>query len=140
VGEGTIGDSPAVLAKPRSFVNDSGSAVGSLLTRYRASVADLVVVHDDLDLPSGKLRVRSGGGAGGHRGVKSVIDAVGTQAFARVRVGIGRPPEGVDEVDYVLGTMSREERERVGEAVEHAAQAVLCLLTAGVDEAMNRFN
>ena len=140
IGEGRLAGHPVALAKPKTFVNRSGQAATSLLGLYRASPSDLVVVYDDMDLPVGRLRVRSRGGAGGHNGMKSIIEAVGTEEFTRVRIGIGRPPSGTDEVDYVLGTMSSEERSRVEEAVESAAQAVTCILAESVDVAMERFN
>jgi PTH1 family peptidyl-tRNA hydrolase len=139
-GEGTIGGVPVVLAKPRTFVNDSGRAITSLLARYGASPADLLVVYDDMDLPQGELRLRPSGSAGGHNGMKSILEAIGTQSFARLRIGIGRPPVGVDEVEYVLGAMAPEERKRADEVVERATQAVICTLAEGIDVAMNRFN
>ena len=139
-GEGVVLGNTVALAKPRTFVNNSGQVITSLLARYRASPADLIVFYDDMDLPPGKLRVRPNGGAAGHRGMESIIEAIGTQEFARVRVGIGRPPAGVDEVEYVLGTMSAEEQRMGDEAVERAAQAAVCILSEGIDVAMNRFN
>ena len=140
VGEGEIEGHPAVLAKPRTFVNESGRAVTSLLARYRASPEDLIVIYDDMDLRPGKIRLRARGGAGGHNGMKSIIAAVGSQEFARLRIGIGRPPAGVDQVDHVLGKMERNERRDIGDAVELAATAVRVVLTQGLDEAMDRFN
>lgn len=129
-----------MLAKPRTFVNESGRAVTSLLARYRASPEDLIVIYDDMDLRPGKIRLRARGGAGGHNGMKSIIAAVGSQEFARLRIGIGRPPAGVDQVDHVLGKMERNERRDIGDAVELAATAVRVVLTQGLDEAMDRFN
>ena len=140
IGEGRLAGHPVALAKPRTFVNRSGQAATSLLGLYRAPPTDLVVVYDDMDLPVGRLRVRSRGSAGGHNGMRSIIEAVGTGDFTRVRIGIGRPPSGKDEVDYVLGTISPEERGRVEGAVERGAQAVVCILAEGVEVAMERFN
>jgi len=139
-GEGTIEGRPVALAKPRTFVNDSGRAVVFLLDRYKASPADLVVVYDEMNLEPGKLRVRTGGSSGGHNGMKSIIAAIGSQEFARVRIGVGRPSDGLDEIDYVLGTLPREEKKQVDEAVERASQAIVSVLTEGIDAAMNRFN
>ena len=139
-GEGTIAGEPVALAKPRTFVNDSGRAIVFLLDRYRVLPADLVVVYDEMNLEPGKLRVRSGGSSGGHNGMKSIIAAIGTQDFARVRIGVGRPSDGLGEIDYVLGTMPREEKKQVDEAVERASQAIACILSEGIDVAMNRFN
>lgn len=139
-GEGVVNGTRVVLAKPRTFMNESGQAISSLLGRYRASPEDLTVVCDDMDLPLGKLRLRARGSSGGHNGMKSIIVATGTQDFARIRIGIGRPPSTVDEVEYVLGTLSPEERKQARDAVERATQAVLCMLVEGIDAAMNRFN
>ena len=140
VGQGEIAGRPVVLARPRTFVNDSGRAVTSLLARYRAAAADLLVIHDDMDLPPGKVRLRPSGGSGGHKGMRSIIDAVGTQEFARLRIGIGRPSTVEDEIEHVLGTMSAQDRSLVDSAVERAAQAVVCILAEGIDVAMSRFN
>ena len=140
IGEGTLAGIHVALAKPRTFVNNSGQAVKYLLARYRASPADLLVIVDDMNLPLGKMRLRARGSAGGHNGMKSIIEVIGTQDFARVRIGIGRPSTGVDEVDYVLSAMSPEERATAEDAVERASQAVVCVLTEGIDEAMGRFN
>ena len=140
VGEGVIEQKAVALAKPRTYVNRSGQALTSLLARYAAGVDDLLVIYDDLDLPPGKLRLRPNGGSGRHRGMKSIIDALGTQDFARIRVGIGRPPAGMDEVDYVLGTMAAEERERTVHAVKQVATAVSLIVAEDFDAAMNRFN
>ena len=140
IGEGVIGEIPVALAKPRSFVNNSGEAVGFLLARYKTQPADLLVVYDDLDLSPGTLRIRATGGSGGHNGMKSIIEAAGTQDIPRVRIGIGRPPADVDEVDYVLGEMSPEEQSQADASVERAAQAAVCVLTEGIDAAMDRFN
>lgn len=139
VGEGAVGGVPVALAKPRTYVNESGRAVTSLLTLYRALPADLLIIYDDMALPAGKIRVRPQGGAAGHNGIKSIIDAVGTQEFARLRIGIGRPASG-DDVAYVLGAMSADERDTVDAAVGLAVEAVTCALVEGIEVAMNRFN
>jgi len=97
-------------------------------------------VYDDMDLPLGKLRLSPTGSPGGHNGVKSIIDAVGTREFPRLRIGIGRPAEGVDQVDHVLGTMSPDDRREIDEAVERAADAVISVISEGITAAMNRFN
>lgn len=139
-GEGKMAGHHVAIAKPNTFVNRSGQAVASLLGLYRALPSDLVVLYDDMDLPVGHLRVRSRGSAGGHNGVKSVIEALGTREFIRVRVGIGRPLSGEGQVDHVLGTMSVDDLAKVEEAVDRAARAVVCILTDGVDAAMEQFN
>ena len=140
MGEGAIDGRDLIVAKPRTYVNNSGQAVSYLLTRYRATPDVLMVVYDDMNLPPGKLRLRPGGSAGGHNGIKSVIDALGTEDFPRLRVGIGRPPSGSDEVSYVLGTMSTEEQAQVMEASERAVQAVASVVSEGITAAMNKFN
>ena len=140
VGEGEFRGHAVALAKSRTFVNVSGRAATSLLARYRASPAELLVILDDMDLPAGRMRLRSGGGSGGHNGLKSIIQALGTQEFARLRIGIGRPGPGNDEVQHVLGPMSAEDRGLVDSAIDRAVEAVVCLVTEGIDEAMNRFN
>jgi PTH1 family peptidyl-tRNA hydrolase len=150
VGEGQLAGRPVILAKPRTFVNLSGRAASHLLQRYRLSPQQLLVVYDDLDLPLGRVRLRLRGSHGGHRGMRSIIDAVGSEDFPRIRIGIGRPsaPGGAGEptwepevvVDYVLGPMTAEERRILDEAVATASEAILCLLSEGVETAMNRYN
>ena len=140
VGAGTIAGMHVVLAKPRTFVNRSGEAIAYLLARYKVSPGNLLVIHDDMDLPLGKLRLRPGGSAGGHKGMKSIIQATGTQDFPRLKMGIGRPLEGMDEIGHVLGGMTGEESEIVERAVELATQAVVAMLTEGITQAMNRYN
>jgi PTH1 family peptidyl-tRNA hydrolase len=140
IGEGTINGSPVVVARPRTYVNSSGEAVEYLLVRYSASPQQLLVVYDDMDLPLGKLRIRPTGNAGGHNGVTSIIDALGTREFPRLRIGIGRPSDGVGQIDHVLGTMSPDDRKKMDYAVERAAKAVGSLISDGITEAMNKFN
>ena len=140
VGEGGIEGHRVVLAKPRTFVNRSGQAVAYLLARYGVSPRELLVICDDMNLPQGTIRLRPEGSAGAHNGLKSIIEAAGTQDFPRLRVGIGHPPEGADQVEHVLGTMSEDEQQTADRAVELAAQAFVGLLTDGITVAMNRFN
>mgnify|MGYP006166283857 FL=1 len=139
-GEGRIGAEDVVLAKPRTYVNESGKAVTSLMTRYRTTASDLIVVYDDMDLPAGKIRLRPDGGAGGHNGIKSIIGALGTQGFARLRVGVGRPGAGDDQIEHVLGRANAEDQSLVNAAVETAVEVIACFLSEGVDTAMNRYN
>jgi peptidyl-tRNA hydrolase, PTH1 family len=147
VGEGRLAERPVILAKPRTFVNLSGRAVSHLLQRYHLSPPQLLVVCDDLDLPLGRVRVRARGSHGGHRGMRSIVEAIGSQEFPRIRIGIGRPrvageptwePEVV--VDYVLSPMTAEERRILDEAAATAGEAILCLLAEGVETVMNRYN
>jgi PTH1 family peptidyl-tRNA hydrolase len=139
-GRARLGQATALLAVPETFMNESGVAVRDLLRRRRRSAADLVVVYDDLDLPLGTLRLRPGNGAGGHNGIRSIIDHLGTGAFPRVRIGIGRPPRGVDPAEYVLARFAPEERATAEDAVARAAEAVIAVARDGLETAMNRFN
>jgi PTH1 family peptidyl-tRNA hydrolase len=128
------------LLKPQTFMNRSGSAVAAWLEALQLPVSCLVVVHDDLDLSLGWLRVVGSAGPGGHRGVASIQEALGTQAFPRVRVGIGRPPEGEDAVERVLEEFAPEELPVVEEIVGRAASAVRTLIACGLAAAMDRYN
>ena len=117
-----------VLAKPTTYMNLSGSAVAWLLREFTLDTSHLILVHDDIDLPLGKVRVRQKGGHGGHHGIESIIETLGSPAFSRVKVGIGRPETKEEVVDYVLSPLSAEERSALDEAVERAAEMVLGLV------------
>ncbi len=140
VGEGTIAEQRVVLVRPRTFVNRSGEAARYLLARYRIPPEKLLIIYDDINLPLGRLRLRARGTAGGHNGIKSIIEALGTEDFPRMRIGIGRPSAGQDQISYVIGAMSPEERKVADEMLERVDQAVSAILTDGIDTAMNRFN
>ncbi len=129
-----------VLAKPMTFMNLSGEAVAPLCRKHAVGPADLVVIHDDLDLPAGAVRLKRGGGTGGHNGLRSLKERLGTSDFLRVRVGIGRPPEGVDPADYVLTPPVPEHRGSFEEAVAAAGTAVGDIARLGFDKAMTRWN
>jgi PTH1 family peptidyl-tRNA hydrolase len=139
IAQGVILGRSVVLARPQTFMNLSGQAVRGLVQWLRLTPAEIVIIHDDLDLSLGRLRLRPGGSAGGHRGIRSIIDSLGTQDFARLRVGIGRP-EGNDAVDYVLGDFNAAERKIMAVSYARAAEAVECIFTDGLETAMNRFN
>lgn len=128
-----------MLVKPQTFMNLSGTSVAPLLRYYGGEPCDLTVVLDDADLPLGRLRIRASGGSGGHRGLASVIESLGTEAFARVRLGVGRE-ERRGLVDHVLGKFDGPRQNIVQATVEAAADAVLCLIENGLNESMNRFN
>lgn len=141
LGRGNHLGQDVVLAKPRTFMNNSGEGVTYLLTRFAARPADLVVIYDEMDLPVGKLRIRPSGSAAGHNGIRSIISALGTQDFPRVRVGIGHPRHERDHViSHVLTTFSDDESPIIAEAVERVVQALDCLLSENITEAMSRFN
>ncbi len=131
---------PLVLAKPQTYMNHSGVAAAALARRFGARGADLVVAYDDLDLPFGRLRIRCGGSAGGHRGLASVLHHLADRDFVRLRVGIGRPPAGVDAVDYVLSRFSPEEMESLDGVLSRAAEAVEAIASKGPVWAMENFN
>lgn len=130
----------SLLVKPQTYMNLSGTAVGALVRWHKVSAEDVVVIYDDMDLAVGRLRLRTKGSSGGHRGIESLISHLGTDVFARVRVGVGRPPEGWTVNNYVLSKFSTEEAPLIKEAVERSAQAVECILAQGITKAMNTFS
>ena len=140
LGIGKIEGHTVALAKPRTYVNRSGSAVNYLLTRFGVDRDSLLVVYDEIALNAGKLRLRPRGSAAGHNGMKSIIDALGSQDFKRLRIGVGEPPPGTDRVGWVLGEMPPEDQRLVDDAIHRAADAIVNLMEDGVDTAMNRFN
>ena len=148
IGIGKIAGVELLLVKPKTFVNRSGEAVSRLMHRHNIPVSDLLVICDDLDLPPGKLRLRQGGSSGGHKGIESIISALGSQDFHRIRIGIGRPATGSgmpvnDEdsiISYVLGGFTPQEEKTIKPAIASVAEAVECILTEGITAAMNQFN
>jgi PTH1 family peptidyl-tRNA hydrolase len=139
LARGEMAGLKAILAKPQTFMNLSGEAVERLARSYNVPPEDILVIYDDLDLPLGKIRLRPRGGSGGHKGMNSIIEHLGTDAFPRLRVGIGRPTHG-DPVDYVLEDFAPDERMAMEEAYERAISAVELWLTQGIVAAMNRYN
>lgn len=140
VGHGAIDGTRVLLAIPQTYVNVSGAAVRDLRRRHRVASKDTFVVVDDLDLPVGRIRLRAKGSAGGHNGLKSIIEALGTTEFPRLRVGVGRPPEGVDPADFVLTRYQPAERNELDAVLNRAAEALEVAIRDGVETAMNRFN
>ena len=138
--EGRLAGRRVVLAKPRSYMNVSGGPVAGLVRYFSVPVEDLVVVHDDLDLGFGVVRLKRGGGEGGHNGLRSISASLGTRDFLRVRFGIGRPPGRQDPADYVLKRFSGAERTELDLAVDLAADAAEALLAEGLEPAQNRFH
>lgn len=136
----TIDTESAMLAYPKTYVNRSGSAAKILLERYGIAPTRLLVICDDINLPVGRLRVRRRGGAGGHNGLASIIDTVGTSDFPRIRIGVGKQPDGESQVDHVLGRPDAEESAQLNLAVERAAEAAETAIREGVEAAMNGFN
>ncbi|MCL6431174.1 MAG: aminoacyl-tRNA hydrolase [Anaerolineae bacterium] len=128
-----------LLARPLTYMNESGQAVQPLVRHYGISLAELLIVYDDLDLPLGRIRLRARGSSGGHRGLESIIRHLGTTEFPRLRLGIGRPPNG-DAVEYVLSDWLPEERPVMEAAYERAVEAIACFVREGIVAAMNRYN
>ena len=140
IGEGVFKGRRVILAKPRTFVNRSGEAVLYLTARYKIGLEKLVVVYDEMELPLGKIRLRPSGSSGGHNGIKSVSHSLGSQAFPRIRVGIGRPPNNVDPMTFVLGVPKEEERAVICNSIKMVVGASSTILRNGINEAMNCYN
>lgn len=139
-GEGEIEKEQVILVKPLTFVNLSGEALLLLKTFFSLEPPDMIVIHDDLDLKKGTIRIRARGSSGGHKGVESIIKHLETEEFARVRIGIGRPSPSLEETAYVLEGFEKEEKEMIAQAVREAADAVGIIIKEGLGEAMNRYN
>ncbi len=129
-----------LLAKSRVFMNMSGTAVERIKEKHHVPLEQLIVAHDDFDIPLGEIRIRRRGGSGTHKGVKSVIEALGTQRFPRIRIGIGPVPEGIDPADFVLSAFIEEEKPLFRETLDKAVQALEIILARSLDEAMNVYN
>ncbi len=146
VGRGEIEGEAVVLAKPMTFMNLSGKSVACLVRKYDLTLGGLLVIYDDIDLPLGKIRLRQGGGSGGHRGMNSIISSLGSEDFPRIRVGIGRPQaegqcfeEGA-VVSHVLSGFSAEEEQQIKPVVTRVSEAIHCFVGHGIEAAMNEFN
>lgn len=147
-GEGEVECVKVVLAKPFTFMNRSGSSVKELMRKYDLKPEDLIVVHDDMDLPLGKIRIRVGGSSAGHKGINSIIAELLTPEFARIRVGIGHPEVPDEErgegspkvVDYVLNGFSSDERQVLNKVIVRVCEAITCIITSGVEAAMSKYN
>jgi len=136
-----------VLAKPQTFMNDSGSSMGGLVRKFKVKFENLIIIHDDLDLPLGRIRIRLGGSSAGHKGINSIVQHIGNQEFIRVRIGIGRPngqetvQNGDDEViSHVLGDFTAEEKELMQQVIPCVSEVIQTLLNASLTEAMNKYN
>ncbi len=139
-GQGRAGGETVILAQPTTYMNLSGKAVYWLLYYFKLSPQDLLVIHDDLDVPLWRLKIVERGGAGGHKGILSIIQHLHTEEFLRLKLGIGRPPAQMPTENYVLSHVPAEEAENVAQLIERAAQAVDCLLREGLPAAQNRFH
>ena len=139
-GSGRLGSELLELAGTLDWMNITGPPLKGLLREYSLTTDDLILVHDDLDLDLGRLRIKQAGGHGGHNGIKSVSDAIGTSQFVRVKVGIGRPAPRQDSADYVLEAFTRDELEVLNPCLDRAVEALECLIHRGMAVAMNQFN
>jgi PTH1 family peptidyl-tRNA hydrolase len=147
-GMGNIAGQRTLLARPQTFMNSSGESVSRLVKRFNISLSDLIIIHDDLDLPLGKIRIRLGGSSGGHKGLDSIMAHLGSRDFNRIRAGIGRPDitggsptdREATVVHYVLSDFTAEEKEIINRVIPEVSQAILCLLTEGLNAAMNKYN
>jgi len=139
-GRGRIGKKRIILAQPLTFMNDSGAAAASLIRSLKFPLKNLVVVCDDIDLPLGKIRIRKKGGSGGHKGLESIIQYLRSNGFPRLRIGIGRPPKGMDPKKYVLQDFTKEENLLVKKAIDKAEEALIFLVGKGITSAMNKYN
>ena len=139
-GVGEVEGNKVVLAKPRTFMNLSGKSVKLLMERFQVASSDVLIIHDELDLPLGKIRLYSGGGSGGHKGVESIITYLGSPNFNRLRVGIGRPQGGEDATAFVLSHFIPDEKAVIEDTIAKVAEAIFCLLRDGMTAAMNKYN
>lgn len=140
-GKGIIGGERVILLKPLTYMNLSGEAIGAFVRYYKIDPeSELIVIYDDIDQEPGQLRIRKKGSAGGHNGMKSIIQHLGTDKFARIRIGVGEKPAGWDLADHVLSRFSKEDRGKVDEAIEKAAKAAEMIVAGEIDEAMNAYN
>lgn len=140
IGMGRVLGYRVILAKPQTYMNLSGQAVSGLVRFYKLPLENLLVIHDDLDLPLGTIRIRPSGGSAGQKGLNSIIHQLGTKDFPRLRIGIGRPPGRMSSADYVLHDFSAEEQETLALVLERAVEAVQSFIHLGLEQTMNRFN
>ncbi len=148
IGTGEVAGSKVVTAKPQTYMNSSGESVSRLIKKFDINLDDLLIIHDDLDLPLGRIRIRHGGGSGGHKGIDSITSELGSQDFIRLRVGIGRPVknEGTTEfsddeiITYVLSDFTPDEKQTIAQVIPRVSEAIYCLLTEGLTAAMNKYN
>lgn len=134
-----VGDEQIVLMKPQTFMNSSGEAVIQAVNFYKIEIKDILIIHDDLDIPVGKLRIRTQGSSGGQKGIQSIMNHLHTQEIARIRVGIDKDPF-IPVVDYVLGKVAKADREDYLKSIQKAAEAASCFITKPIGEVMNRYN
>lgn len=140
IGEGFIAEHKVLLVKPQTYMNLSGESVREILQFYKLTPEDIIVVYDDTSLDVGQIRIRKSGSAGGHNGIKNIIERLDTDVFLRVKVGIGEKPDGWDLSDYVLSKFKKDEEEIISQSIENAAAAIVTMITQDVTTAMNKYN
>jgi peptidyl-tRNA hydrolase, PTH1 family len=139
-GDGEIESKKVILVKPQTFMNLSGESVREIIEWYKVPLKNTILIYDDVDLSMGKIRIRPKGSSGTHNGMRSILYHVQSEDFPRIRIGIGRPPEGWDMADFVLSRFSNEERKAVNESIEDASAAVAAIISSGPEAAMNKYN
>lgn len=139
-GEGFFNNEKLLLLKPETYMNRSGESVSSAANFYNIPSENIVVVHDEMDLPTGTVRIKAGGGSAGHKGINSIIEKIGDRGFIRVRIGIGKPREKSEGASHVLARFEKGKRDIVQDSIVRAADAVLEIIENGVEKAMNKFN
>lgn len=140
IGKGIIEGQRVILVKPQTYMNLSGESIRSVMDFYKVDLDHFIVIFDDISLEPGQLRIRKKGSAGGHNGIKSIIAHLGTQDFARIKVGVGEKPSKMDLADYVLGHFSKGEKDMMEQAYQDGAAAAAAMMAEGIDNAMNRYN
>ena len=140
VAEGFFNSEKILIVKPQTFMNLSGEAVAPIVNFYKIDVQNLVVAHDDMDLPLGMIRLRPKGSGGGHHGIESIIQHIGTQNFPRIRIGVGRPPQNWTVNHHVLSPFNQNDAEKISATLDELVPAILCIFSEGIDNAMNKFN
>lgn len=139
-GSGNINNEKVILLKPQTFMNLSGESVREAIDFYKIDIDNVLIIYDDIDLAPGKIRIKKNGGPGTHNGMRSVVQHLGTENFARLRVGIGKPEDNTDLIEYVIGYVSQEDRELLEKGVNLAVEAVDTIITENIDTAMNKYN
>lgn len=139
-GSGIIGNEKVILLKPQTYMNLSGNSVKEIVEFYKIEKEKILVIYDDMDIEPGKIKVRKKGSAGGHNGMKSIIQMLGTEEFSRIRVGIGRPIHKGDDINYVIGPIPKDEILKLNDGIEKAKNAVVEVLKNGIENAMNKYN
>jgi len=140
LGQGNIEGQKIMIAKPQTYMNNSGEAVLEILNYYKNAFDDFIIIHDDLDMDCGRIRFKRGGGSGGHNGLKSITKMLNSDDYSRLKIGIGRPPKPMKTEDYVLGNFSKEEREYIPDIVNAALNGLKMWCSNNIDDVMNEYN